>query len=283
MSPKMKNFLKTIARILQRKEKEIPENQDALGAYPLRMQISAIPERRYLRTARLLAVITFLNMAVLIALSGVFIHYAVNKDISLENKGYQTLYMMNPEYKIIQSAERTESGHKAIEFILEQAVRDYIKSRYTVFTDKQKQEKSWKYLNLYTQSEKLKKFYESDIFSLREPALRKGVNREVHIYSLRQTPTGLWEALVDVFDMKPRDPYNPVCDCLDNSQECIKCKEELNLGRTRYRMYVKTSLWGTTNLDNPLGIRVEDIYVTPQIIHPEEHFWGIPSVLKPEL
>ena len=39
MSPKMQKILNTLAKIFKRKEKEVPENQDALGAYPLRMQI----------------------------------------------------------------------------------------------------------------------------------------------------------------------------------------------------------------------------------------------------
>ena len=279
MSPKMKKFFQTIAKIFKVKEKEIPENQDALGAYPLRMQISAIPERRYLRTARLLAVITFLNLAVLIALSGYFVKYAVKQDVSLNRRGQQQLFMMDPEYKVIQSAERNEARHLALEFVMEQAIRDYIKSRYTVYLDKQKQEKSMKYVNLYMQGNKLDEFYKHEYFTLTEPAKRKGVNREVHIYSLRKTPTGLWEALVDIFDMQPRDPYNPVCECDNNSRECLACKEELNLGRTRYRMYVKAGFYAPKTLSNPMGISISDIYVTPQIVHPKEDFWNIPSGL----
>ena len=126
-------------------------------------------------------------------------------------------------------------------------------------------------------------FMKQEQYAILAPAKRKGVNREVHIYSLRQTPSGLWEALVDIFDMKPRDPYNPVCDCDDNSKECLGCKEELNLGRTRYRMYLRSNFYGPVSLDNPMGIRVDDVYVTPQIVHPKEIFWNIPPVLKPEL
>ena len=283
MSPKIKKFFQIIAKIFKVKEKEIPENQDALGAYPLRMQISAIPERRYLRTARLLAVITFLNLAVLIAMSGYFVKFAVKQDVAIFNRRALNLYAMDPEYKVIQAAERSESGHLAIEFIMEQAIRDYIKSRYTVYLDNKKQEASLKYVDLYMHGDELKHFYEQDLFSIAEPAKRKGVNREVHIYSVRQTPTGLWEVLMDIFDMEPRNPYDPVCDCDDNSKECLQCKEELNRGRIRYRLYVRASFTAPQTLGNPMGIRVEKIFVTPQIVHPDEDFWNIPSVLKPEL
>ncbi|MDY6407383.1 MAG: hypothetical protein SPL08_01585 [Pseudomonadota bacterium] len=282
MSQKIKKFFKAIANIFKIKEKEVPENQDALGAYPLRMQISAIPERRYLRTARLLAVITFLNIAVLIALSGFFIYYATQQDVRISGQRIY-LYALDPEYKIIQSMERDRSGHRFDEFVMEQAIRDYIKSRFTFFTDYKKQAQSRRYVQLYMHGDKLKKFMNEEVYAIDEQARRKGVNREVHIYSLRQTPMGLWEALIDVFDMKPRDPYNPICDCDDNSRECLKCKEELNLGRERYRIYIRSGFHGIPNIDNPFGVRVEDVHITPQIVHPNDKFWNIPPILKPEI
>lgn len=61
------------------------EKTDVLEAYPERIQISAIPERRYLRTSRILAIVTFLNMGVMIALSGVFVYLASRLDISVAN------------------------------------------------------------------------------------------------------------------------------------------------------------------------------------------------------
>ena len=286
MSPKIKKFFQKIGRLLQRKEKEVPNNQDALGAYPLKMQISAIPERRYLRAARLLAVFTFLNLAVLIALSGVFGYYAERRDVSVYNRRAVNLYTMDPEYKIIQATEYERSTHQSVEFVMEQAVKDYITSRFSVDLDPQKQNKNWgpgSYVQLYSHPEKWKKFDEEEKHALIAPAQRNGVNHEVHVYSVRQTPTGLWEALVDIFDMEPRDPYNPVCDCYDNTRECLKCKEELNKGRTRYRIYLRSGFFGVPNLKNPLGIRVEDIFVTPQIVHSEDQFWNIPPILKPEL
>ena len=283
MSPKMKKFLALVGKIFKVKEKEVPENQDALGAYPLRMQISAIPERRYLRTARLLAVITFLNLAVLMVLAGTFAWRAVRQNVVITRMGRKQLFMMEPEYKVIRAAEREEARYRADELILEQAVQDYIKSRYNVYLDSAKQQKSSKYLMMYSNREKLEEFERHEKFLLLSVAKRKRVNREVHIYSIRQTPSGLWEALVDIFDMKPRDPYNPVCDCYDNTRECLKCKEELNLGRTRYRIYVRAGFWGSPSRDNPMGVGISNVYVIPQIVHPEEQFWNIPSILKPEL
>ena len=39
------------------------DSPDVLGRYPEYMQVKALPERRYLKTSRLLALFIFLNMA----------------------------------------------------------------------------------------------------------------------------------------------------------------------------------------------------------------------------
>jgi len=286
MSPKVKKVLEVLARIFKGKEKQIPENQDALGAYPLRMQISAIPERRYLRTARILAIFTFFNLAALMVLAGMFAYYAVRQDVLVANSKVINLYAMDPEHKVIKASEYSETSYPALGLIMEQGVRDYIKSRYSYYLDPQKQAQNWgpaSPLSLYTDAEKLKMFHEREAFAWTSPARQKGVNKEVHIYSLEQTSTGLWEGLIDIFDMKPRDPYHPICDCYEDTRECIECKEKNNLGRARYRVYLRSGFFGMPNLYNPLGIGVAGSYLTPQIIHPEDQFWNIPPILKPEL
>ncbi|MBQ7413354.1 MAG: hypothetical protein IJV07_03655 [Alphaproteobacteria bacterium] len=286
MSPKINQFFRTLKRILKIKEKQVPENQDDLGAYPLRMQIGAIPERRYLRTARLLAVMAFLNLAALIGLAGWFAYNAVRIDVSIANRRAINLYAIDPEYKVIRSAEANETSIPALSLVMEKAIRNYITARYSINLDPQKQEKNWgpqSVVALYTEPEKLKQFNENEVGGLLASARRKGANKEVHIYSLRQTPAGLWEALIDVFDMLPRDSFDPICDCFDNSPECITCKEENGLGQQRFRVFVRAGFWGQVSLLNPMGIQVDGIYLIPQQIHPNDQFWNIPPLLKPTL
>ena len=286
MSPKMKKISQLLAFIFKTKEKQIPENQDALGAYPLRIQISAIPERRYLRTARILAIFTFLNLAVLMVLAGLFAYYAVRQDVVVANPRVINLYAMDPEHKVIKPGEYFGIAYPAMGLVMEQGVRNYIKSRYSYNLDPEKQQKNWgptSPMTLYTDSETLKKFSQNEAFTWSSRSQKKGANREVHIYSLEQTSTGLWEGLIDVFYMKPRDPYNPVCDCDEDTRECIKCKEENNVGRERYRVYVRSGFFAAPHRLNPTGIAVAGIHLTPQIVHPNDQFWNIPPILKPEL
>ena len=286
LAPEVKKVLKKIIAFLKGKEVETPIDQDNLEAYPERMQISAIPERRYLRTARLLAILTFINLGVLMALAGVFAYYAVRLDVSVANRRVVNIYAIDPEHKVIKASEYGETVIPAMQLMMEKSVREFIIARNSYRLDAQEHRKNWGpggIVDMYLHPEKYKDFKEEISYSIENDARRKNVNKEVHIYSLRQTPAGLWEGLIDVFDMPPYDPFNPLCQCMDNSQECLQCKEDHKKGKKRFKVYVESDFYGMPSLMNPLGVMVREIYMMPQIIHPEEKYWNIPSILKPEL
>ena len=287
VSPQVKRFFQIIGRLFKAKERQVPENEDDLGAYPLRMQISAIPERRYLRTARLLAIFTFINIGALIAIAGIFVYNAERIDVQVANPRVVNIYAMDPERKIIQASEYESRYVPAMRLVLEQSVRDYIIARNSFNLDPYKQNENWglgSIIQMYTDPEKYKEFMERDQFSIINEARNKNVNKEVYIYSLNQTPTDLWEGLIDIFDMPPEDPFKPICGCSDDSKECLTCKEKNNRGRRRFKVYLRI-LPGLSpiNMKNPFGMRVTNYFMIPQIIHPEEIFWNVPSILRPEL
>ena len=284
MSPKIRSFFEILGRLFRHSAHEVPTNQDALGAYPLRMQISAIPERRYLRTARLLAVLTFINIGVMIALAGIFVHDALRIDVRIAGRRGANLYTMDPERKVIQNVEYGTKRVSAINLLQEQVVRDYIRARSGYYLDSQAQSKLNKTLQLYTPSEQLKEYRKAEGARLGRESSEKQTDKEVHIYSVTQTSTGVWEALIDVFDMPPYDPFKPICHCTDNSEACISCKEEHNLGRNRFRVFLRVFTRGTPpSRENPFGIAVRDYMILPQKIRPKEKFWGVPSDLRPNL
>lgn len=287
MSPKIKSFFVWLKVLLWGKEKEIPNNQDALGAYPLRMQISSIPERRYLRMSRLLAILTLINIGILIALAGSFVYDARRIDVSVANSRAVNLYAMDPETKVIKAAEYYQKSVPALWLVQEQAIRDFINARYGYSADEKEQAGNWgngSPLQQYMDSKSYQNFMESESFAIKNEIIRKKISKEVHIYSLNQTPTGMWEALIDIFDMPPRDPFEPVCVCMDNSPECLSCKIEHSIGRKRFKVYARTVLRANPpSQRNPFGIQIPGSFALLQVIHPQEQFWGIPSVLKPDL
>lgn len=280
-------IIKKLRSRFQKKSKEAVTNQDALGAYPLRMQISAIPERRYLRTARLLTILSFINMAVMMILAGVFAYNAVRLDVSIANSSMVNLYAIDPENKVLQAAEYDEIAVPAMTLAVEKAFRNYITDYFSVDLDPQKQVLHWgpaSTVENYTNPKMLKDLKEKTLSHLLNYAQKRGLNQEAHVYSIRQTPGGAWEALLDVFEMKPRNPFNPICNCDDNSRECLTCKGKNNQGRRRYRVFIRgLPLYQEANIYNPLGIMIDIVSVLPQPIHPNETYWGIPPVLRPEL
>ena len=286
LSPSIQKFIRKINAFLKGKKTEAPVDQDCLEAYPERMQISAIPERRYLRTARLLAIFTFINLGILMALGGIFAYYAVRLDVRVANRDVVNLYAIDPEHKVIKASEYSEKRVPAMQLMMEKAVREFIIARHSYRLNSQDNNRNWApggIVSMYLNPEAYKDFYQAQSPVISNEAKKKNVNKEVHIYSLNQTPAGLWDALIDVFDMPPHDPFNPLCRCSDNSNECLQCKEKHNKGKKRYRVYIDASFSGSPSLMNPLGVMVNGVYIMPKVIHPEEKYWDIPSILKPEL
>lgn len=277
VSPKIIAFFKRFSR----PEVSTPNNQDELGAYPLRMQISAIPERRYLRTVRLLAVLSFINLGVLIALACGYVYLAARQDIAVRT-GWD-MYTMDPMRKVIRRAEppaRTVSG---MELMMEKAVRDYITARNSAAVDSIQQRNLINATTKYLASDDDFKAYNKENSVLQGQTRGRGLDRRVYIYYANRTPSGLWEVLFDVFDMPPLDPFNPICNCHDAGRACLECQLKNNRGHHRFKGYVQTVLGGAPNAENPLGIKMIDYALIPRLIHPNEGYWDTPSILKPEL
>ncbi len=258
------------------------ETEDVLGAYPERMQITAIPERRYLKTSRLLAITTFINLGVLIALSGIFVYFVARLDVVVANRRVVNMYAMDPERQVILASEYNTRTVSSMQLMMEQAVRDYIINRHTVVWDPNEQNYLW------SGAGAVAKYSNKDLYQsfMREAQLlfndsrARRIVKDVHLYSLKLTSTNIWEGIFDVFDMPVPDIFNPICSCSDNTPDCISCKEQHSKGRQRFKVYVRSNFSAPKSLLNPLGIRVlnyDQLYVP---IDPKEKFWGVPSILR---
>jgi hypothetical protein len=265
---------------LKRKEKQIPTNQDALGAYPERIQISAIPERRYLRTTRVLAIFTFLNLAASLVLIGYCIYYAALSDVNINRH----IYTIDPVYKRVYAAEYDKQKVSARELILEEAVSDYIKARTEVNMDINLQKKNIATVKKFMpEDENILKAYQKEANDLFNLARSKKVNKETYIYDIQKTPSGMWKAVIDVFDVQPESIFNPICSCKEVTRECIDCKIKNNRGRHRYWAFVRPYFMSVpSTLNNPFGIKIYDMYLLDKKIRPDD-YWDTPSILKPEL
>ncbi len=76
---------------------DLPEKmRDELGAYPLRLHVAALPERRFFKMTRTLTIITTLLAGLLIVL-GVFLNYQITHlDVSVGRRGNWRFYRIDP-------------------------------------------------------------------------------------------------------------------------------------------------------------------------------------------
>ena len=214
-----------ILSFFKKKEKPIQTNQDVLGAYPERIQISAIPERRYLRTTRVLAVFTFLNLAVSLVFIGYCMYYAARIDVNIKNR----IYMLDPVYKRVYAAEYDKKSVSSRDLLLEEAISDYIKARTEVNLDVNEQKKNISIAKKFLpEDENILQEFQKETNDLYNLARSKKVNKETYIYDIQKTPSGMWKAIIDVFDVQPESIFNPICSCKEVTRECIDCKIKNN-------------------------------------------------------
>ncbi len=272
----------TLRRLFQGKKEY---SVDELGAYPTRMQVSGLPERRYFKTSRLLAIISIISLGLTFALSGVLIYYANRVDITIFGSRAPRVFAIDPEYKTLNAVEYTNASFPAVQFYVEDIVRDYIKKRHSVVWDMDIMKNEWGTggtIALYSSLEVFQKFNQESQLAL-NASRSGGLVKDVILYDVRLMHGNLWTGLFDVFDMPIPDPFNPECVCADPVPECIACKVKKSLKRQRYRVYLRTMLAGTKSVHNPLGVLIPVYNLLYIPINPNENYWGLPPALRPDI
>lgn len=262
------------------------DSQDVLGVYPEYMQVKALPERRYLKTARFLAVLILINVAILTAIAGFFVYVADRVDTTIANRRVVNLYTIDPLRKVIIPAEYEEKTVAATELYTESLLRDYIINRHEIIWDNTAMQRRWDTGGPVAVLSHYKRVYspfrvEAD--TMFSESRSYNFVRDVHLYELRRVSGSLWEGVFDTFDMPIPDSFNPLCDCSDNSLACLQCKIKNTSRHQRFRVILRVAPVGTKSIANPLGYQVLSYNVLYVPIKAEEKYWGVPSDLRPDL
>lgn len=262
------------------------ESPDVLGVYPEYMQVRALPERRYLKTARLLAIIILINIAILVLIAGLYTYVADRIDVAIASRRAVNLFTIDSSRKVIVPAEYANKRISAIELVSESLIRDYINNRHSVVWDNSIMQSRWdvggpvarfsNYKNVYSP-------FRVEADSIFNDSRTNGFVRDVHLYELKRINANLWEGLFDTFDMPIPDSFSPICNCSDNSKKCLECKVLHSSRRMRFRVFIRTNFNNVKTLENPLGFMITSYNTLYVPIKENETFWGIPSALKPEI
>lgn len=261
------------------------ESPDVLGAYPENMQIRAIPERRYLKTSRLLALFVILNVAVLIALSGLFVYYANRANVSISGANSLYLFAIDTEQKVLKPSEYYRMRVSSLQLMTESIVRNYIIQRHSVLWNDDEMRRRWNspqsFVLNYSAPKLFNEFRKGDALTFLNESRSNSVTKDVHLYDLKLLKNNLWHGIFEVFDMPIPDAYRAICPCDDNSEACLACKRQHAAKRRRYQVYLRTRMDSEPTKANPLGITVYEYHLMYMPIHDDEKVWDIPSLLRP--
>lgn len=259
---------------------------DVLGVYPEYMQVKALPERRYMKTSRFLAVLIIINIALTILIASFVIYITDRIDITIANRRVVNLYTIDSFQKVIQPAEYEEKSVSATSLYIEAMLRDYIKYRNEIVWDNIAMQQRWGNSGPVAAFSNRKTVYapfqaEADL--MYSESRSKGFVRDVHIYELKRVHGNTWEGIFDVFDMPIPNTFDPLCPCHDNSRTCLDCKTKNTLKQERFRVIARVSRGAVPSPVNPLGYQIQSYNVLYVPIHENEKYWGVPSDLKPEI
>lgn len=262
------------------------DSPDVLGRYPEHMQVPALPERRYLKTSRLLALFIFLNLAALIAIAGFYTYYADRVDVRIFNRNLVHLYTLDSSRQVLIPSEHATKRISSIVLFSEKLLRNYIYNRHSIVWDNAVMKSRWDIggpVHIFSSHKKVYAPFRVGADGVFAESRTVGFVRDVHIYELKLIKANLWEAVIDTFDMPIPDAYKQLCPCTDNSKACLSCKEKHAYRRLRHRVFIRTTFNGPKTLGNPLGFLVESYNMLYTPIHKNENFWKVPNDLKPEL
>ncbi|MDR2902832.1 MAG: hypothetical protein LBU87_07015 [Lactobacillales bacterium] len=261
------------------------DSPDVLEVYPEKVQVPAIPERRYLRTSRLLAAFILLNIAVMIALGGFYIYITDRVNVSIANPRVVNLFAMDVEQKVIKPAEHGQARVNSLRLMIESIVEKYVVARHSIvwnndiMTGRINRES---FLAAHSTNEVFEPLQREMMNAVAE-SRASGYVRDVHLYEIRLVGPDLWQAIIDTFDMPVPDSFRPICgNCMTNDIDCLTCKEQNAFRRRRFKVYLKTNFAGQKTLANPLGILVYSYSLLYMPIHKDENFWDIPAALRPK-
>lgn len=189
--------------IFKYKEKKSP---DILGRYPELVHVSAMPERRYLWTSRILVILACVSICVCMALSNVIYLMLPSRSVSpmflTVNKYFSELEFVQPdEYRIMTT-----------DLIIEQHISEYIVFRYLVTSDYDELMKRWAKGGLvywYSAPRVFGDFSENDVKYNVMMFREKRLKRNVEIDWVRPLGRLLWQTQFRTLDYLPgRDePY----------------------------------------------------------------------------
>lgn len=265
---------------------DYPETpKDTLEAYPLRLNVSALPERRFFKMTRTLTVCVVLLSALLIIL-GVYLNYQITHlDVTVKRGSAWQFYRIDPEAKQLNGIESFTIQVDPLRLAIEERLVEYLKVRNSTVWAMDTMNYNFGPSGPVAQlsDPKIYMSFDQEARALLSKTRGASLIREVHIYSLKWLRSNLWVALLETFDLPITDNLISACACSENTKECLQCKMKNAKNRERKKIWMRTSFSRPKTLANPLGVSVDRYISTFVPIHDDATYWDLPTALQPDI
>ncbi len=197
------------------------DSRDKLGAYPENMHVEALPERRYLKTSRILAIFAFISIIANFAMGFIYIRMARLQNATIFNPTGPALYQIDYVNQKISSVESPAKALNAQILIGEKLIREFINLKYDTAMPLNN------VMTNFSETGDISLYFanKNDFDQLRNNTIytrESGEMTNVYIYSVKYLGNTLFEAIFDVFYFNEQtNPYG--CVCFMEKVECLPC------------------------------------------------------------
>ena len=263
-------------------------SNDVLEAYPERLHVTALPERRYLKTARFLVVFSLICLTFNFALTFFYIRNASLVQAIVDDPQAPDTFLYQLDYynKELKAVQRPEKKLDVKDLVYQNLITDYLNERYQMTNNRAEMEQRWSNAGkLFAYAPKL---YESFIPEANAALAQqlKGITREIYIYSIKNLAGNMYEVIFDVFSLNESGYGAKKCPCKEKTQECLVCMRDTRVAVQRYKAYMRVTLnikeqpaQEIRHNINPFYFTVIGYTVLPQVIRPNNQWENVDLII----
>lgn len=180
---------------------EVDEStNDKLGAYPEKVHVNAMPERRYLKTSRSMTILASTLLCGCIVLA--FVIYMLAPQLRSE----PLLLAIDRRFYRLEPVQRSIVWVSANQLLMEEHIKQYILLRHTIVPDVDEMRDRWgdtSLLRWFSDANTWKAFKPEQEVNMAR--MMEGLTAEVNVRFVSQVTSGLWLAEFDTFEHMPED------------------------------------------------------------------------------
>ena len=228
--------------------------KDKLGAYPERIHVRALPERRYLKTARMLTIAILMSFALNVAIAFVIMYISPRMTTTIMQGNNSQIFQMDKFFKEVEVVPNSTASLNPIRLAQESEIVRFVRELFTVLPNKDDMDYIWGPAGFLSNAVDLDSLYlwKQSAFDYRE----QGVNTEVIIRAVNYTTiTKMYEIVFDVFFLNNSDAIKRICPCTLQTSDCETCLKAESFKVERYKMAVRPGFKSVREqVVNPYGL-----------------------------